>query len=139
MILLKQDLIVKRFENSYGKDCPPPVNCRQMVANFVLLQGIKENSYKFACKIENYFTNLDNDFILDTLGVVGMEFQIDNNCPTKEQLYEGYMIMNNMFSMEIVKIAHEQGITGNFIAQHATIEQIEPNLNKAIEEYFLQS
>ena len=64
-----------------------PLNCRQGTA-FRLFPKHPDHKHLFEVFFDNYYTNMDTDFILDVSSSCVILFDVDNLVPTNENLYE---------------------------------------------------
>jgi hypothetical protein len=121
------------FKLTNAENWATPLDCRQGTA-FRLFPKHDIHKHLFEVFFDNYFTNIDTDFILDVASSCVIQFDVDSLVPTVEDLYELYIKANHAVGWEIVKIAQAKGIKADLLPKNAPIEKQRDALNKTIEK-----
>lgn len=124
------------FKLTNPEQCKPPLNCRQG-QSFKLGGNIEKRMYAFEVIFDNYYTNIDTDFILDIPTSCMCLFKtIDTAVPTVGNLYELYEKANHASGWAIVKEAMKRSLKADFLPQNAPLSKLEKSLKDLIETLF---
>lgn len=74
-----------------------------------------KRKYGFEVFFDNYFTNVETDFILDVPTSCLIFFTTDTAVPTVQDLYELYLKANHSSGWEIVKEANKRNLKADFM------------------------
>jgi hypothetical protein len=136
MNIIKIIPFIKSFTPSNDKWAEPLIVGQKVEPK--LIPKHLEHKYLFELFLNNYYTNINTDFILDISGSCLVQFDVDTLVPTLNDLYEAYKAANHKFNLEIVKHGNGIGIkTVDLNVDNVTLKYLEKGFNNAIEQMLM--
>lgn len=124
------------FKLTNPEQCKNPLQCRQGNA-FRLGGDISKRKYGFEVIFDNYFTNIDTDFILDVPTSCMIFFTTTETAvPTVDNLYALYLQANHAMGWEIVKEAEKRNLKASFMPLNSPFAMMEEALKTVISNLF---